>query len=93
VCNECWAVVRTVAAVELERTIHEMELSLNVATTDVRIAEPCISLPASSDLLAFVCDQCGHGVTLADHASRKCSLNRAEPLRTEFSVSILAERS
>ena len=32
VCNECWAVVRTGPAAELEHTIHEMELSLDVAT-------------------------------------------------------------
>jgi hypothetical protein len=35
VCNECRAVVRTVAIGDLRRTLHEMELTLDLTGGDV----------------------------------------------------------
>jgi hypothetical protein len=64
VCNECGAVVRTVAAGELERAIHEMELSLDVATAQCPHCGAVHVAPGLSKLLAFVCDKCGQGVTV-----------------------------
>jgi hypothetical protein len=62
VCNECWAIVRTVAAGELERTIHEMELSLEVATAKCPHCAAVHVQSGFSKLLAFVCAQCGRGM-------------------------------
>jgi hypothetical protein len=61
-CNECWAVVRTMAAAELERTIHEMELSLDVATARCPHCGAVHFAPGFSELYAFVCDGCGESV-------------------------------
>ena len=47
VCNECAAMVRTVAAAELLRALTEMELTLDVATKSARTAERSICSPAS----------------------------------------------
>jgi ribosomal protein S27AE len=66
VCNECLAEVQTVPVAELEQTLHEMELSLDVATAECPHCGAIYIAPGFSELLAFVCDQCGHGVTVAD---------------------------
>ena len=65
VCNECNKIIRFVAAADLERTIQKMELSLDVATAQCPHCGAVHVAPGFSKLLAFVCDQCGQGVTLA----------------------------
>jgi len=49
-CNECSAIIRTVAAADLEKTLREMELSLDIASA-VRL-RPLRSGPSKSRLLA-----------------------------------------
>ncbi|HEY7303205.1 MAG TPA: hypothetical protein VH601_03775 [Bryobacteraceae bacterium] len=65
--NECWAVVRTVAAAELEQAIHEMELSLDVATAKCPHSGAVHLAPGFSELFAFVCDRCGEAVQFAQN--------------------------
>jgi hypothetical protein len=67
VCDECWTVVRTVAAAELEQTIHEMELGLDVATVQCPHCGAVHVAPGFSKLVAF---------GRAEHLSRKNLLDR-----------------
>jgi RNase P subunit RPR2 len=66
VCNECGEIVRMVPAADLKRTLDQMELALDVASA---ICPHCGSVhlaPGFSELLVFVCEQCGEAVKLAD---------------------------
>jgi hypothetical protein len=64
VCNECDAVILTVLASDLQQTLDEMDLSLDLA----RVACPhcgAVNLFAGfSEMLAFVCYDCGKRVVL-----------------------------
>ena len=70
ICNECGLIVRTVSAADLERMLDEMELELDIATAQCPHCGAVHVAPGVSKLLAFVCDECGHGVTLADKPGR-----------------------
>jgi hypothetical protein len=61
-CNECGVVIRTVAAADLEKTLREMELSLDIASAACAHCGAVHLSPGFSRLLAFTCDECG-GVT------------------------------
>jgi hypothetical protein len=61
-CNECGALICTVATPDLQRTLTEMELSGDVASA---ICPHCGSVhlaPGFSQLIGFVCDGCGKAV-------------------------------
>lgn len=65
------AVICTVLATEFERQTQETELTLEVATTRYSQCAAVYVAPRSSKPLAFVCDQYGQGVALADELGRK----------------------
>ena len=58
-CNEGGAVVRTVRASELLRTLDEMESKLDLAITRCRHCGAVNLQPGFDRLIAFVCDRCG----------------------------------
>jgi hypothetical protein len=58
-CNECGAVVRTVAAGEIEKALHEMELSMDVASAECCHCGAVNLRPGFSRLLVLTCDKCG----------------------------------
>ena len=65
VCNECDSVECTVPSADLQRTLNEMELKGDVATEIcLHCGAPNLA-PGFSRLIAFVCDQCGEGVTVS----------------------------
>jgi phage FluMu protein Com len=66
VCNECNAVIRTVAAAELQKTLDELELTLDVATATCAHCGAIHVRSGFSELLAFKCQQCGEITKLSD---------------------------
>lgn len=66
VCNECATVIRTVPAADLQRTLDEMELALEVATTICPHCSAVNLFPGFSETLAFTCTQCGRFVSLSN---------------------------
>ncbi|MBV9083630.1 MAG: hypothetical protein JOZ62_13200 [Acidobacteriaceae bacterium] len=65
VCNECRAIIRTVAARELQQTLTEMELTLDVASAKCPHCGAVNLFPGFSQMLAFTCRECGEAVQLA----------------------------
>jgi hypothetical protein len=65
-CNECGAVVRTVPASDLQRTLDEMELSLDVSVEKCPHCGSVNVMPGFSKVLAYTCDGCGVVVRLSD---------------------------
>ena len=66
VCNECNAVIRAVPAADLQRTLDEMELTLDVASAKCPHCGAVHLSPGFSALRAFTCRQCGEVVRLSD---------------------------
>lgn len=66
VCNECEAIIRRVPATELQRTLDEMELTLDIASAQCPHCGATHLAPGFSELIAFVCDKCGEVVRLKD---------------------------
>jgi hypothetical protein len=64
-CNECSASVRTVPAVDLEKTLATMELSVDHATAVCSHCQSVNLFPGFSKMHAFVCPQCGKPVSLS----------------------------
>lgn len=64
VCNECGAVVRVVPFADLQRTLDEMELSLEVASEICPHCQSVNLFPGFSRMLAFICQECGKAVQL-----------------------------
>jgi hypothetical protein len=58
-CNACGKIVRSVAAGDLQRTLHEMELQLEVATALCRHCRAVSLFPGFSRVEVFVCQTCG----------------------------------
>ena len=61
-CNECGALICTVPTLDLQRTLTDMELRGDVASA---ICPHCGAIhlsPGFSQLIAFVCDECGNAV-------------------------------
>lgn len=65
-CNECEALVFTVPARDLERTLNEMEIRGEVATAICPYCGTVHLAPGFSRLIAFMCDDCGGGVRLSE---------------------------
>ncbi len=63
---QCSKVIRTVAAPDLEKTLHEMELSLDIASATCAHCGAVHLRPGLSRLLAFTCDECGAVTKLSD---------------------------
>jgi hypothetical protein len=66
VCNDCGAVVRTVPLNDLEKTLNEMELKLDLATAKCPHCQSVNLFPGFSRMLAFVCQTCGKGVSIPE---------------------------
>jgi ribosomal protein S27E len=66
VCNECGLIVRRVPASDLQLLLDGMELELDVATAICPHCRAVHLAPGFTKLYAFVCDQCGAAVQLAD---------------------------
>jgi hypothetical protein len=66
VCNECGAVVQTVPVADLQRTLDQMELTLEVASAECPQCGAVNLLPGFSRVAVFTCKQCGEVVKLAD---------------------------
>jgi ribosomal protein S27E len=58
-CDGCGKIVRRVAAGDLQRTLDEMELQLEVATALCRHCRAVNLFPGLSRVAAFVCQACG----------------------------------
>jgi hypothetical protein len=65
-CNECSAIVRTVPAPDLEKVLHDMELTLDIASATCVHCGAVHLRPGFSRLLAFTCDTCGRVTKLSD---------------------------
>ena len=70
VCNECGAILKTIPADQLKRVFHEMELSLDLASAICPYCGAAHIAPGMSELHAFVCENCGQGVTLTQQQER-----------------------
>ena len=65
VCDECAAILRTVPVADIRTTFDEMEASLDVASEKCPHCGEVNLCPGFSRMLAFVCRECGEGVSLA----------------------------
>jgi hypothetical protein len=63
-CNECDALICTVPAPDLERTLTEMELNGEIASAICPHCGAAHLAPGFSRLIAFVCMDCGRGVRI-----------------------------
>jgi uncharacterized protein with PIN domain len=63
-CNECGAVIQAVPAAELDQALTKLELALDVATATCPHCRAVNLFPGFSEMKAFVCRECGQGVTL-----------------------------
>jgi hypothetical protein len=70
VCNECGRVVRTVAVASLQRTLDDMELSLDVCTDICPHCRMVNVFPGLSNVAAYVCPQCGRSISIATREDR-----------------------
>jgi hypothetical protein len=68
VCNECATVVRTVAVPDLQQTLTEMELTLELSAEMCPHCGAVTLFPGFSSMRAFVCCECGKGVVVRDPA-------------------------
>jgi hypothetical protein len=64
--NECERVIRTVLATELQRTLDEMELTLDVASVLCPHCGNVNIFPGFSIMLMYTCRNCNEVVRLAD---------------------------
>lgn len=64
VCNECRTIVKTVPAKDLQRTLDEMELKLDVTSAKCPHCGVVHLAPGLSKLIAFVCGNCGKSVSV-----------------------------
>ena len=64
-CNECGAVVRSVPVGDLQTALHEMELTLDVATGFCPHCRNVNLFPGFSVMRSFVCQRCGSAVDVA----------------------------
>jgi ribosomal protein S27E len=58
-CNECGTIIRTVAAGELQKALHEMELTLDIASAACVHCGAVHLRPCLSRLLVFTSEECG----------------------------------
>ena len=61
-CNECGAVIRSVPVNDLQRTLQEMEATLDVATAMCPHCRTVNLFPGFTEMLAFICKKCGRPV-------------------------------
>jgi hypothetical protein len=69
ICNECDAVVKTVPVGDVERTIREMEFSLDMCNPTCPHCRKENLITGFSEIMAFTCRHCGRLVRLSDDPS------------------------
>jgi DNA-directed RNA polymerase subunit RPC12/RpoP len=69
ICNECDAVVRTVPTADLQRTLDEMESTLEVASAKCPHCGAVNLFPGFTQMLAYVCTECGEPVKVSDDSA------------------------
>jgi hypothetical protein len=65
-CNECNAVIRNVPVADLERTLTEMELTLDCCSEMCPHCGSVNVISGFSQLMAYTCQNCGEVVRLSD---------------------------
>jgi hypothetical protein len=65
-CNECDALIRTVPTSDLERTLTEMELTLDCRTEMCPHCKKVNVISGFSELQVYTCRECGEVVKLSD---------------------------
>jgi ribosomal protein S27AE len=66
VCIECLVVVSIVPATDLQKTLDEMELSLELTSEKCPHCGAVSLFPGFSRMLRYTCGECGEVVTLAE---------------------------
>ena len=66
ICGECGALIRTVPAADLERTLTEMELTLDFVTEICPHCSKANVMSGFSAIMAYTCRECGEVVRLSD---------------------------
>ncbi len=61
-CNECGVTLKTVPAADLQRTLDEIELSLEVSTEICAHCGSANVFPGFSTMLAYTCRSCDQAV-------------------------------
>jgi hypothetical protein len=62
ICNECGAIIQSVNAADLRRTLDEMQVKLDVASERCPHCGSVNHMPGFSQMLAFSCRSCGRAV-------------------------------
>ena len=65
-CNECGTILRTVAVRDLQRTLAEMELSLEMCSAICPHCGKVNVFPGFAKMAAYECWECGASITLRD---------------------------
>ena len=68
-CNVCETIVRTVPASDLQRTLDEMESTLDMCTDMCPQCGQVNVFPGFSRMMAYVCRECGEPVNLEPDGS------------------------
>jgi hypothetical protein len=80
VCNECESIVRTVPSAELQKTLNEMELSLDMSTEMCPFCRSVNVLPGFSKVMTFTCRECGKLVRLSDDTNAERFFGKPDDL-------------
>lgn len=67
-CNESGAVVRILAAADLQRTLEEMELSLVMSTAMSPHCGKVNTFPGFSEMISYACQEYGRAVESDDES-------------------------
>jgi hypothetical protein len=62
-CNECEDVIRSAPASELQKTLDQMELTLDVGTAICPHCRAVNLFPGFTNVAVFICRECGKGVS------------------------------
>jgi len=68
ICNECHVLIRAVPAIEVEQRLREMELALSLSSAMCPHCGAVNLFPGLSQVIAFVCHECGEPVTHLDRS-------------------------
>jgi hypothetical protein len=66
ICNECDRLVRTVPVSDLQKTLDDMELTLELSSAVCPTCGTVNLFPGFSKIMAFTCKKCGQVVKLTD---------------------------
>lgn len=81
--------IRTVPAVDLQRTLDEMELSLDVSSEMCPYCRKVNVFPGFSHMLAYTCQHCGRAVKVIHTLFARNSVGSSRCRLTQRSVALL----